>query len=85
MPMFNSRIDYSHVIANQAQLDWMVRRWPYYSVSWRIGYVQLLAGDYLNQMERELGSRFMEGYVRPPLQRWWEPEIAALPDDRHAD
>lgn len=72
-----------HVIANQAQLDWMLVRWAphpgdYYRTIWRIGYTQALDGSHLNDMLRALGGRFGE---RPALQRWWEPEIANLPLD----
>lgn len=76
MATYNIHRDYHHRIANEVQLAWMLGRWPAYSGHWYVGYVQLINGAYLNQMMRDLGARFGE---RPPLERWWEPEIANLP------
>lgn len=63
--------DTLHVIANQAQLDWMLNRWSGYRGVWRVGYSQVISNIYLNEMLYALGERFGEAYQKPPLVRWW--------------
>lgn len=71
---FNDFETYQHRFANQAQVDWALRRWPGYASLWHVGAIQAFSGECLNRMLRAGISM-----DRGPLQRWWEPEVANLP------
>lgn len=66
-------------IDNSAQAIYCVRRWGVNSSVFRVGATPFnIDAEYCAREIRELDALAV-GYVRPPLERWWEIEVANLP------
>lgn len=68
---------YNLTIADDVVLSYMRRRWsPGYH--WAIGSIVPIDGRYINDM---FAAGIFRTGTKRPLERWWEPEIATLPED----
>lgn len=71
---------YDLTIPNAFVLAYMRNRWqaPARSQGWQIGTVVPIDGTYIREMYE---AGIFGTPERQPLERWWESEVAALPED----